>query len=116
FSHGVSSSVYLPLHARDLFLQWLNQRTLRDFYTTLFVENDHSCEQMFIKCEIGAVPVPCCDLFHPAFVMLRGRCWMLRPLQQRRPNYHGQLSVTLGMLPSWLVSPDGLQAPQPSLA
>lgn len=65
--------------------------------------------EMFARCAHGAERVPCCKLFRPTNMMIRGRCFLLKPLHQHVPNYHGQLSVTLRPLPSWLVSPDGYQ-------
>lgn len=71
---------------------------------TAFMTFSAKSVQMFLRCELAGRPVDCCALFEPSSIMLRGLCFKLKPLDQHAPNHYGQLSVTLGLLPSWVLS------------
>lgn len=88
---------------------WRNGRNPREFYQTLFEAYGYTCEDMLQRCKYADEVLPCCQIFRPTYVALRGRCFMLPGFHQHRPNYHGDLKVTFKQLPSWLLHRDGVQ-------
>lgn len=102
---------------KRMFDIWRDERDLTSFYDTLFNQYGYTCDevslflgsikrtsalQMFQRCKYADTIMPCCDVFRPTNVMLRGRCFRLRPFHQDRPDWYGTFKLTLKQLPSHL--------------
>uniref|UniRef100_A0A915DB18 Uncharacterized protein n=1 Tax=Ditylenchus dipsaci TaxID=166011 RepID=A0A915DB18_9BILA len=93
-----------------LLKRWKGQRTLEEFYKDLFEKYGYTCEDMFQACFSGYEKIPCCDIFRPYYLMLRGRCFRTKQLFQTDPDVFGRLNIYINQMPSRLVSKaDGMQ-------
>uniref|UniRef100_A0A1I8BD65 CX domain-containing protein n=1 Tax=Meloidogyne hapla TaxID=6305 RepID=A0A1I8BD65_MELHA len=94
----------------SLFRRWRGYRNLSEFYDTLFDKYGYTCQDLFQKCLYGYEEIPCCDIFRPHYVMLRGRCMRLRHIMhQSDPADIGRIDVYLNQLPSRLTEKSGMQ-------
>ncbi|KAH7722216.1 Protein DEL-7, partial [Aphelenchoides avenae] len=63
----------------------------------------------FDRCFYASKRVPCCDIFRPYYVMLRGRCFRLREFYQTDSDSMGRLTILVKQMKSPLADPYGLQ-------
>nr|CAD2132074.1 unnamed protein product [Meloidogyne enterolobii] len=97
-------------HLYSLFRRWRGYRSLSEFYDTLFNKYGYTCKDLFQKCLYGYEEIPCCDIFRPHYVMLRGRCMRLRYIMhQSDPADIGRIDVYLNQLTSRLTEKSGMQ-------
>uniref|UniRef100_A0AC34RMW9 Uncharacterized protein n=1 Tax=Panagrolaimus sp. JU765 TaxID=591449 RepID=A0AC34RMW9_9BILA len=93
------------------FKKWKNSRDYFEFYNFLFEDAGYKCKDLFSECWYAGDELPCCDLFRPSYVMLRGRCLRLREFYQEDPALTGTISLYLKFLPSNLLG-KGASQPQ----
>ncbi|KAH7719792.1 Protein DEL-7, partial [Aphelenchoides avenae] len=87
-----------------MFDTWRGNSTTSEFYRFMFEENGLQCEKMFHECVYGSTKIPCCQVFQPMYVALRGRCFRLRMLYQQDLGEAGELAVRLKQLRSPFIS------------
>uniref|UniRef100_A0A0K0E3X4 Acid-sensing ion channel 1 n=1 Tax=Strongyloides stercoralis TaxID=6248 RepID=A0A0K0E3X4_STRER len=74
--------------------------SLKNFYNYIFEEENFKCEDFFEECIFGNDVLNCCELFQPAFVLIRGKCYKLKKIYQRDPDEISKLRLVLKPLSS----------------
>ncbi|KAL3113058.1 hypothetical protein niasHT_013523 [Heterodera trifolii] len=92
-----------------LFRQWRKTRSNLEFFKFFFEENGYECEQLFQSCYYGKREIPCCDLFKPNYIMLRGRCFVLRDFPQTAPDEAAKLTFYFNQMHSPFLDAEGMQ-------
>nr|CAD2183459.1 unnamed protein product [Meloidogyne enterolobii] len=64
---------------------------------------------MFHSCMYGKRRIPCCDIFRPTYVMLRGRCYRMRAFAQTEPDEAGKLTLFFKEMSSSYLAVTGRQ-------
>uniref|UniRef100_A0A914HJ15 Uncharacterized protein n=1 Tax=Globodera rostochiensis TaxID=31243 RepID=A0A914HJ15_GLORO len=93
----------------DLFRHWRGNRSNLEFFKFFFEENGYKCEQLFQTCYYGKREIPCCDLFRPNYVMMRGRCFIMREFAQTEPDEAGKLMFFFHQMHSPFLDAEGTQ-------
>uniref|UniRef100_A0A183C2J1 Acid-sensing ion channel 1-like n=1 Tax=Globodera pallida TaxID=36090 RepID=A0A183C2J1_GLOPA len=93
----------------DLFRHWRGDRSNLEFFKFFFEENGYKCEQLFQTCYYGKREIPCCDLFRPNYVMMRGRCFIMREFAQTEPDEAGKLMFFFHQMHSPFLDAEGTQ-------
>ncbi|KAI6222848.1 hypothetical protein M3Y99_01489100 [Aphelenchoides fujianensis] len=78
---------------------WRGNRTWEQFFTFIFDENGYKCQEMLQYCFYGYYQaIPCCDIFHPIYVLHRGRCMRLGEFYQSDGGDLGKLQTNMNQL------------------
>ncbi|CAI4224343.1 unnamed protein product [Auanema sp. JU1783] len=70
----------------NLYGRWRGNRTIVELFRFVFGENGLKCDEFFVSCYAGSQLLDCCEIFEPQYVMLRGRCFRLKPPYYQNDN------------------------------
>ncbi|CAI4230528.1 unnamed protein product [Auanema sp. JU1783] len=90
--------------AGEQYLLWLGNRTLIELFDFVFNKHGVKCENILKKCIMSGVEFDCCKAFRPHYVILRGRCIRLDPIEQKGTSESDKLRLEFIQPDSKLIS------------
>ncbi|VDM98111.1 unnamed protein product [Thelazia callipaeda] len=93
----------------SIFDQWRGNRSLVEIFIKIFETDGYKCQDIMESCILESQKVPCCDLMESVYVLIRGRCFRLKPLNQTT-TISPALTIAIRSIPSYFSNQGGWQA------